>query len=606
MKSASTTASLPTLLIRLWRHFGRRRQGQFILLAGLVLVGALAEIVSLGAVLPFLGVLVAPELILHRPLGVVLARAFGVTSGRELIFPLTVAFAVAAAAAGGVRLLLLWVSTRWSFALGVDLSIDMYRRSLFQPYKVHVARNSSDVISAIASKTSTVVTAILLPSMLCISSVCALVATAATLIVIDPLIAVLSGFGFGAPYVIIMWLSRRRLQRNARIIASDQTQLFKALQEGLGGIRDILLDGSQPFYCNVYHQADKSLRTAQASNTFIASSPRFAMEALGMMLMAGISYSMVRRPGGIAVALPILGTFAFGAQRLIPTLQQAFSSWSTVLGNDATLSDTLELLDQPLPYEAMSTDIELLPFQQFVRFDGVRFRYSDDGPWVLRGLNLTITKGSRVGFVGATGSGKSTLLDLLMGLLEPTEGQILVDNEPIVGSLVRPWQRNIAHVPQSVYLADASLAENIAFGVSRTMIDMERVKEVSRRAQIADFIESGPNGYQAPVGERGVRLSGGQRQRVGIARALYKQATVLVFDEATSALDNLTEQAVMDAIESLDRDLTILIIAHRLSTVKRCDRIVELDRGRVVAEGSYSELLRDSRSFCALAASAGS
>jgi ATP-binding cassette subfamily B protein len=227
----------------------------------------------------------------------------------------------------------------------------------------------------------------------------------------------------------------------------------------------------------------------------------------------------------------------------------------------------------------------------------VRFRYTDDGPWVLDGLNLSIAKGTRVGFVGSTGSGKSTTLDLLMGLLIPTEGELLVDGQSISGNRLRAWQRSIAHVPQSIYLADNTLAENIAFGVPPDTINLERVQQAARQAQISDFIESNLEGYQAYVGERGVRLSGGQRQRIGIARALYKQASVLVFDEATSALDSTTEQSVMDAIEGLNSDITILVIAHRLTTVRRCDLIVELEHGRVVAQGTYEQLLECSPSF---------
>jgi ATP-binding cassette, subfamily B, bacterial PglK len=230
----------------------------------------------------------------------------------------------------------------------------------------------------------------------------------------------------------------------------------------------------------------------------------------------------------------------------------------------------------------------------------VRFRYTNDGPWVLNDLNFIIRKGTRVGIVGSTGSGKSTTLDLLMGLLMPTEGELLVDNEPVIGTRVRAWQRSIAHVPQSIYLADTTLVENIAFGVPREAIDLERVKQAARQAQIAEFIESRPEGYNVSVGERGIRLSGGQRQRIGIARALYKQASVLVFDEATSALDNATEQSVMDAIGGLDRDLTIVLIAHRLTTVRRCDTVVELQHGRLVAQGTYEQLLECSPSFLSM------
>ncbi len=598
----SQSRNLFTLLWRLWKHLSKRRQHQFMLLLVVMVVSAFAEVISIGAVLPFLGVLISPERMFQRPIIASIAQAFGITSASELVLPLTVAFTFAALIAGGIRLLVLWASTRLSFATGVDLSINMYRRTLYQPYRVHVARNSSEVISGVTNKTSTVVIGVLLPLLVLISSAVVFAAIVLVLIAINPVIAILSAIGFGASYVLITLFSRERLQRNSLRIATEQTQLFKTLQEGLGGIRDVLLDGTQPLYCNIYHRADSSLRTAQGSNTFIAASPRFAMEALGMTLIAFLAYSVSIQSGGLGIALPVLGALAMGAQRLIPALQQGYASWSIIAGSNASLVDTLELLDQPLPREALEPPPKPLPFHDGIRFAAVRFRYTSDGPWVLDGLNFSIPKGARVGFVGATGSGKSTAIDLLMGLLEPTEGLVLVDNKSIAGSRLRAWQRNIAHVPQSVYLADATLAENIAFGISLAAIDMVRVREVAQQAQIAEFIENGTEGYLALVGERGVRLSGGQRQRIGIARALYKRATVLVFDEATSALDTLTEQAVLDAIENLGRDLTILIIAHRLTTIRRCDRVIELNCGRLVAEGSYDQLLRESQSFRAMAA----
>jgi ABC-type multidrug transport system fused ATPase/permease subunit len=325
------------------------------------------------------------------------------------------------------------------------------------------------------------------------------------------------------------------------------------------------------------------------------------MEALGMVLIAVLAYVLSRQAGGVATALPVLGALALGAQRLIPALQNIYSAWASIAGSYTSLADTIELLDQHLPEEVMQPAPAPLPFQDAIRFDDVRFHYISDGPWVLDGINLTIPKGANVGFVGSTGSGKSTMLDLLMGLLTPTKGGLLVDGEPVKGSRLRAWQRTIAHVPQSIYLADTTLAENIAFGVSPGDIDLDRVKQAARQAQIASFIESRSEGYNAFVGERGIRLSGGQRQRIGIARALYKQASVLVFDEATSALDNATEQSVMDSIEGLGSDLTILLIAHRLTTVQRCDIIVELENGRVVAQGTYKQLLECSPSFRSVA-----
>jgi ATP-binding cassette subfamily B protein len=315
------------------------------------------------------------------------------------------------------------------------------------------------------------------------------------------------------------------------------------------------------------------------------------MEALGMALIACLAYALSLRSEGIGSALPVLGALALGAQRLLPALQQAYGAWTNIIGSHASLADVVALLDQPLPEEILQSIPLPLAFEQSIRFDAVRFRYSSDGPWVLNGLNITIPKGARVGIIGSTGSGKSTTIDLLIGLLMPTEGILLIDGLPCTGNRVRAWQKTIAHVPQNIYLADATLAENIAFGIPKAEIDMARVRRAAQQAQIADFIESRRDGYEAKVGERGIRLSGGQRQRIGLARALYKQAKVLVFDEATSALDNTTEASVMEAIDGLDRDLTILLIAHRITTLSRCDTILELEHGTVKREGSYAELV---------------
>jgi ABC-type multidrug transport system fused ATPase/permease subunit len=597
VKAIVPTVAFPILLLRLWHHLTKRRRRQFGLLIGLMLVSAFAEVVSLGAVLPFLGILTGPDLVFNNPIVADVALAWGITSADQLVLPLTVAFSAAALIAGAIRILSLWLSNRLAFASGADLGIEVYRRTLYQPYRVHVARNSSEVISGLTNKVNGVVFGVLLPCLTLVSSTVLLVAIMLALIAIDPMVASVATVGFGGCYALITSMSRRRLHRNSQRISREQTQVVKALQEGLGGIRDVLLDGTQPVYCDIYRQADHPLRRAQGNNVFISQSPRYIMEALGMVLIAALAYALSRQAGGIATALPVLGALALGAQRLLPALQQSYSAWASIAGSHASLADTVELLDQPLPAELLQPAPAPLLIHNSIRFEAVRFRYTGDGPWILDGLNLTIPKGARIGFVGSTGSGKSTTLDLLMGHLTPTNGELLVDGQPISGNRLRAWQRSIAHVPQSIYLADTTLAENIAFGVPPDTIDLGRVQQAARQAQIADFIESSPQGYQAFVGERGIRLSGGQRQRIGIARALYKQARVLVFDEATSALDNATEQSVMDAIEGLGSDLTILIIAHRLTTVQRCDIIVELEHGRVAAQGTYEQLVERSPSF---------
>lgn len=589
--SVENSVPVHKLLGRLWHHMGRRRQRQFKVLMVLTLVASFAEVVSIGAVLPFISILIAPKKVWDHSVVSHNATVLGITSAEQLVMPLTAGFVVIALFAGSVRLLQLWANTKFAFASGADLSIEVYRRTLYQPYCVHIGRNSSEVVSGIITKVNDVVFWALLPMLTLISSVVLLVSVTITLLFIDTLVAVTAIAGFGACYGVITWVSRRRLRSNAQRITIEQNQVIKTLQEGLGGIRDVLLDGTQPVYCESYRKADRPLRQAYGSNIFIAGSPRFAMEALGMALIACIAFALSRETEGVGSALPVLGALALGAQRLLPALQQGYSAWASIIGSYASLADMIVLLDQPLPEEMLRPAPAPLPFEHSIRFSEVKFRYSSDGPWVLDGLNLTIPKGSRVGIIGRTGSGKSTVLDLLMGLLTPTEGALLVDDESCAGNQVRAWQKSIAHVPQSIFMADTTLAENIAFGVPKDDIDMDRVRRVARQAQIADFIESRPLGYQAHVGERGIRLSGGQRQRIGIARALYKQAKVLVFDEATSALDSATELSVMDAIDGLDRDLTILLIAHRITTLSRCDMIIELERGRVKREGSYAELL---------------
>ena len=564
---------------------------QFGVLLLLMIGASFAEVVSIGAVLPFLGVLTAPEPVFHHPLAQPLVRILGLVEPGQLLLPLTVVFAATALFSGVMRLVLLWTQTRLGHAIGADLSINIYRRTLYQPYSVHVARNSSEVIAGISGKANGVVYFTLMPILTILSSSILLATILLALLAIEPAVASSAFAGFGAIYAVVILLGKKRLARDSQRVSQEQNQVIKALQEGMGGIRDVLIDGTQATYCAIFRKADLSLRHANANIQIIAGSPRYGIEALGMVLIAGLAFLLAQRSAGIASAIPVLGALALGAQRMLPALQQAYSSWTSMRGGQATLADALVLLDQPLPAHVDEPLPAPLPFREAIAFDNLSFRYAPDGPWVLRGLSLAIPKGSRVGFIGTTGSGKSTLLDIVMGLLPPTEGRFAVDSEAVTERNCRAWQAHIAHVPQAIFLADTTIAENIAFGVAPDRIDHDRVRRAAAKAQIADTIEAWDRGYDTLVGERGVRLSGGQRQRIGIARALYKQADVIVFDEATSALDNETELAVMQAIENLGDGLTILIVAHRLTTLRNCDRIVELSGGTVARTGTYREIV---------------
>ncbi|CAM8624636.1 MdlB ABC-type multidrug transport system, ATPase and permease components [Burkholderiales bacterium] len=568
---------------RLWVHLAPRRKKQLAMLLVMMVTTSLTEVITISAVLPFLGALMSPEKIFTSSHMQPLVKILQISEPNQLILPLTLLFIAGVLVAAGMRLALVWAQIRLSNAIGADLSIQMYEKTLFQPYSVHVSRNSSQVIAGISGKANSVVTSAILPLLTALSSGLMLVVIVATLVVIDPPVAIVIFGSFGMVYVLIMASLRKQLLSNSQRISHSSDQVIKALQEGLGGIRDVLIDSTQAVYCKIYRQADLSLRRARANNQIIGASPRFVIEALGISLIAALAYMLASGEGGGAAAIPLLGTLAIGAQRLLPVMQQLYGSWSAFRGDQASLLDVLQLIEQPLPAHSRDLTSQSIPFENTINLVNVYFSYTKQSPWALRDINLKIVKGSRIGIVGTTGSGKSTLLDIIMALLQPSEGVLLIDETPINEKNFKGWQSHIAHVPQSIFLADATISENIALGVPPELIDYKRVEKAAKQAEIAATIESLEKGYNTIVGERGVRLSGGERQRIGIARALYKQADVIVFDEATSALDNETETAVMASVNSItDRSVTLFLVAHRLSSLQGCDLIYKIEGGSIL------------------------
>jgi len=550
----------------------------------LMVINSFTEVISIGAVIPFLGVLTAPEQVFLHPLSQPFIEYFRFTSPVQLIFPISILFGVLAVIAGLVRLLLAWYSIRLAFLTGSDLSIKIYYRTLFQPYSIHIERNSSEIINAIATKSHAVVYRTLIPVLTIISSLLILTTILTALFSVAYEMALIALIGFGSIYGIIMFFTRTTLLENSRRVSEGSTEVIKVLQEGLGGIRDIIIDNSQNYHCKNYKLIERQLREAQSGIEFISSSPRYLMESLGMLLIAIIAYIQIREEVEIAHVIPLLGVLALSAQRLLPVLQQLYSSVSNIQGSRASLKETIEYLDQPLSKNQNDAPDNSLPFNKQIEIDNLSFKYRGTTHLILNGITLKINKGDRVGFIGETGSGKSTLLDIVMGLLEPTNGSVKVDGNILTADRILSWQKHIAHVPQTVFLSDATIMENIAFGVNKKDIDYERVKKVAKQAKLHDFINKLPKQYQTSVGERGVKISGGQRQRIGIARALYKKADILIFDEATSALDDETEKEVMKSIYRIDKDITVLIIAHRLSTLSSCSKIVKLSNGSLISE----------------------
>jgi ATP-binding cassette, subfamily B, bacterial PglK len=552
-------------------------------------MASIMEIVSIGAVVPFLGALTSPEQIYQHPLAQPLIQILGITDSSQLLLPLTIIFIMATLVAAAVRLLLLYASTRFSYATGADLSIGIYRRTLYQDYSIHTSRNSSEIINSIITKTNTVIGHILVPILTLISSVIIMIGIISIVFTINAQVALITFSVFAFLYWMIVFFTKKSLQKNSHLIAGQSTQMVKSLQEGLGGIRDVLIDGTQEFYCKLYQDADLSLRRASGDNIFIASSPRFLMEAVGMILIAILAYYLTLQ-GGVMVAIPILGVLAVGAQKLLPALQQAYRSYSTIKGANSSFIDVLNLLDQPLPNNANQDSINPMSFKQEIIFKDLSFRYTKDTPWILKNVNLSFKKGETIGFIGVTGSGKSTLLDILMGLLSPTSGKLLIDGVTITQENRRAWQMHISHVPQSIYLADSTIQENIAFGIESGKIKEYRITQVAQQAQITEMINNLKNKYKTFIGEQGIQLSGGQRQRIGIARALYKDSNVLIFDEATSALDNETEQEIMKQIAQLKDNQTVFIIAHRLTTLKQCDRIIRVNTDYTIEQVNYNQI----------------
>lgn len=571
-------------------HLPYRRRWQSLAVVGLMLLGAVAELVTLGAVVPLLTVMADPGATAKSQKFGALLALISNPDGTVSLTTVALIFCGLAITAAAIRITLAWASQKFVYRIGFDLGTELYNRLLYQPYSFHVSHNSAKLISSI-NKVQKILQKVVKPLMQGVSSAVIAIFIIAGLIFISPWVALGSIGTFGLIYVLVSYLSRKVLSKNSEIIAKTNSQRVQAVQEGLGGIRDVLIDSSQALYVKKFAKIDAKLRDAQATNALIAVVPRYVIESVGMVLIVGLAMTLQAANGGLQGALPVLGAFALGAQRLMPLLQLVYAGWANLMGNRALMLDIVDLLDQPMPENLAARDTTPLAFEREIALQNVSFRYAPGGNEVLKSVNLAIQKGQRIGFIGKTGSGKSTIIDLIMGLLAPTAGAIKIDDQSLTPQNVHQWQKQLAHVPQVIYLSDSSFLENIAFGVAPNKIDRERVYAVARQADIHEFISGQPGGYDSHVGERGVRLSGGQRQRIGIARALYKQTSVLVLDEATSALDDKTEATVIEAVENLGRELTVLMIAHRLTTLRGCDVIYRLQEGEIVEFGSYEKMV---------------
>jgi ABC-type multidrug transport system fused ATPase/permease subunit len=594
-----------------WALLDARERRRAWLVLAVVILSALSAAFMVGSVLPFLTVLAQPERIREVP---ALAWAYemgGFESDYWFLVALGVASALVILTASLLQILRVWVLTRFAMMRMHSISHRLLSRYLRQPYEFFLDRHSGTMGTKILAEAQQAVVQFLSPAADVVASSLTVLAIVGLLLWVDAAVALSAFAVFGGIYVGAFLLTRRGVDRLGRVRAAANQARYRIVGEAFGGTKDIKLLGREGTYVDRYAIPSERMVRAESRSAVLQQTPHYVMQAVafcGVILLSLVLLDPAGLESGEALGglLPILGLLAFAGQRMMPELSRVYQGLVRLrYGAAAVEAVYQDLVALPQGDELPRHPPAPIGLRASLTLEDVSYRYPQAEVAGLHGVSMTVQAGEKIGIVGTTGAGKTTFADIVLGLLRPASGRLVVDGTPIDAARLRAWQRSVGYVPQDIFLTDASIAENIALGVPPEEIDQARVEEAARIARIDDFVRCDlPEGYATSVGERGVRLSGGQRQRVGIARALYHDADLIVFDEATSALDNLTEREVMAAIESLPGDKTILMIAHRLSTVRVCDRIVVLDRGRIADLGSWDELMERSDVFRSIAVQA--
>ena len=581
----------------------RERRNAWIVLA-IIIAGGLSSALMVGSVLPFLSVLAQPRNIETTPALNWAYNTFGFTSDYTFLVALGLTSLVVIVIASAIQLVKTWAVARFAMMRIHSLSSRLMASYLRQPYEFFLNRHSGDMGTRILTETQQLVNQFLQPAAEVVASIFTIIAIIALLLWAEPLVAVLSFAVLGGVYSLTFWLSHQSLERLGAVRAQANSARFRIANEALGGIKDLKLLGRERDYLARYDAPSYKMARAVTTIQLISVMPKFVLEGIafgGIILLCLILMDPqnLTSGAGLESIFPILGLFAFAGQRLMPELSKLYQSLAQIQASSAAVDIVYrDLMLQEDVAELPKTQPVGLGLRQQLNLEAVSYHYPDASHAGVREITLTIAAGEKIGIVGSTGAGKTTLADLILGLLNPTSGRLVIDGVPVTQNNLRAWQQSVGYVPQDIFLTDASLSENIALGVPPKDIDQDRVVEAAQIAQIDQFITSDlPEGYETSIGERGVRLSGGQRQRIGIARALYHDADLIVFDEATSALDNLTEREVMSAIDALPDEKTVLMIAHRLSTVQDCDRIIVMEGGRIVGFDTWDTLITENFAF---------
>jgi ATP-binding cassette, subfamily B, bacterial PglK len=597
---------------QLYDILDRRERRLTLAVFAMMVFVALFEAVGVASIMPFMAVMANPEIVETNVYLAGIYDRLSFPSTDAFLFFLGMVFLVLIVGSLAFRAFAFWVQVRFAQKRNHAWSCRLVSRYLNRPYDWFLNQHSGDLGASILDETLRVVDGALYPAMQLISQGLVAVVLFSLLLAVDPMLAVSMAIVLGGAYAGFYLTVRRYIGRAGQDIRTANRKRFKLTGEMFGGIKDVKVGGLESTFLDRFRAPSLLFARRQIAIRTLSALPPFAMQAL---IFGGIMVVMLyflASKGNLQTALPVFSLYALAGYRLMPALQAIYHHLSQIRANVAILDGVHEYLCEPLcdsrdtvdaPMQSSSHTV--VGLQDRLQLIDVSYRYPGADRDALQGINLEIPAYATVGLVGPTGSGKTTLVDVILGLLAPERGMLVADGLPITPDLRRSWRRTIGYVPQQIFLADDTISGNIAFGIPAGEIDQTAVECAARIANLHDFIATElRDGYATLIGERGVRLSGGQRQRIGIARALYRDPDVLILDEATSALDNLTEQAVMEAVHNLSHRKTIILIAHRLTTVRECDHIFYLEQGRIMAKGTYEELLVASPRFRLLAGAA--
>jgi len=589
-------------LIELYSLLTSEQRKKLVRLQILVVLMACAELASVISIGPFMALVGDIDRLQGEGIIASAYQLSGLASPRDFLFWLGIGVLLMLALAASISMLTIWRLSMYGARVGAELSSRLYTHYMHQPWLFHASGSSSQLTNKIAQESVRITNGIINPLMQMNAKIVMALLMAMAIFAFNPSVAIIGLSIFAVAYVIIYQVVRKRLVRNGAIITSAQQLRFKLLGEGFGGIKDALLLGRQAVFTDRFQQASNRFGRAQGKNQAMGQLPRFIMElvAFGSVIFL-ILYLLTAHNGNLGTILPLLSVYALAGFKLLPAFQQIYTSVSQVRANlvafDGLRDDLWASTSNVQQAEGADTDTPHLFPEKLIELKNIQFTYPGKIEPALKNITLSIGANKVVGLVGATGSGKSTAIDILLGLIQSEAGQLEVDGVPITNENRRAWQNSIGFVPQSIFLADSSIRENIAFGLPPEAIDDVKVARAASMAHLEGFLSELPSGLETRVGERGVQISGGQRQRIGIARALYHDAEVLILDEATSALDGITEKLIMDAIHDFSGNKTIVMIAHRLATVRKCDYIHVLQGGELIATGSYDELIEKNDLF---------